>query len=299
MKSRSIVTNLLIPGLLLCFAISCNKETSLSGTDEQETASQVSGEADGVAEEIFGGLFDDAMGASNDVGVSGSGIFFGRTDTLTPVPRCFTITITHPNNTPFPTRVVVDFGTSGCPGPDGRVRRGKVITEYSARLITPGATAVTEFDGFYVDSFKVEGRHIITNIGSLSPLVRKFKVEIEQGKLTNPNGNYIEWNSTKTINQIEGLLTPDIPIDDIFRIEGSAHGRVLRGNLLVGWESAIIEPVVKRMTCRWLVKGKIRIIRQNRPANDPWIAVLDFGNGLCNNQATLTINGRTHQITLP
>ncbi|MEO7922785.1 MAG: hypothetical protein ABIR30_03845 [Chitinophagaceae bacterium] len=302
MKSRFNLAQFIIPGLFLCLlSVACKKETSRSVTDdqEQETASQVSGEADGVAEEIFGGLFDDAMGASNDVGVSGSGVFYGRIDTLTPVPRCFTITILHPNNTPFPVRTVIDFGTTGCPGPDGRVRRGKVITDYTARLTYPGATATTEFEGFYVDSFKVEGRHIITNIGSVVPLVRKFKVEMIDGKLLKTNGNYITWSSTKTINQFEGLGTPDIPIDDIFKIEGSAHGRVLRGNLLVGWESAIIEPLVKRVTCRWLVRGKIRVIRLNSPANSPWVAELDFGNGLCNNQATLTINGRTSQITLP
>ncbi|MEP6700381.1 MAG: hypothetical protein ABJA85_03670 [Bacteroidota bacterium] len=301
MKARLNLTQLITFTFFCCLLIfiSCKKETSGTGTDqEQETASQASGESDGEAEGIFSSIFDDAMGANNDVGVAGSGIFFGRTDTLVPVPRCFTVTITHPNNTPFPTVIVVDFGTTGCPGPDGHIRRGKVITEYTNRLIIPGAIATTTFDGYYVNDVKVEGTHKISNIGTLSPLTRKYKAEVINGKLTKPNGDYTEWNSTKTVTQIEGLGTPDMPRDDVFKIEGSAQGRVKRGNLLVGWESNIIEPLIKRFTCRWIVKGRIRTVRLNTPANGPWVTVLDFGNGDCDDHATLTINGRTIQITL-
>jgi hypothetical protein len=303
MKSRFNLTRLFASVFIFCLltVISCKKETSRSGTDDQEEiqASQVSGESDAEAEGIFSSLFDDAMGANNDVGVSGSGVFFGRTDTLTPVVRCFYVSINQTNNNTLPVRIVVDFGTTGCPGPDGHVRRGKVITDYTARLTYPGAVATTEFDGYYVDNIKVEGRHVITNIGTIVPLSRKFRLEVINGKLTKANGDYTEWNSTRTITQIEGLGTPDLPIDDIFKVEGTSRGRSLRGNLLVSWESTITEPLIRRVTCRWIVKGRIKTVRVNTPGNSPWIAVLDFGDGACNDQATITINGRTIQITLP
>jgi hypothetical protein len=291
-----------LPALLIVFAlfvlVSCQKEHSQTGTDQEElTMAQASSESDAEAEGTYKSLFDDVMGANDEVGVAGTGIFYGRTDTLTPVPRCFTVTIEHPNGTGFPVRITVDFGTTGCPGPDGHVRRGKVITEYTARLIVPGAVATTVFDGYYIDDIKVEGTHKITNI-STTNLPRKFKVEVIDGKLTKPNGNYIKWNSTKTITQIDGLLTVN-PLDDVFKIEGSSHGQVLRGNLLVGWESAITEPLIKRFTCRWIVRGVIRTVRLNATTNNPWVAILNFGNGDCDNHAVLTINGRTIQITLP
>ncbi|MBK7560900.1 MAG: hypothetical protein IPQ06_01530 [Chitinophagaceae bacterium] len=303
MKPRINLTQLATLTLFFCLitVFSCTRETSRSAADdlEQETASKVSGESDSEAEGIFSGIFDDAMGASDEVGVAGSGVFYGRTDTLTPVARCFTVTVTHPNNSPFPVRIAVNFGTTGCPGPDGHIRRGVVITEYTNRLIYPGAIAVTTFDGYYVDNIKVEGTHKITNIGTASPRTLIYKAEVINGKLTKPNGDYTEWNSYKTITQIEGLGTPFMPRDDIFKIEGSARGRVKRGNLLVGWESNITEPLIRRFTCRWIVRGKIRTVRLNLPGNSPWVAVLDFGNGLCDDQATVTINGRTIQITLP
>jgi hypothetical protein len=103
--------------------------------------------------------------------------------------------------------------------------------------------ATTTFDHFFVDAVSIEGTHKITNIsGSPVPpanLARKFKVEVINGKLSHPNGNYVEWNSTRTITQVEGLATPDMPKDDAFKIEGSAKGLVRKGNLLVRWESTI------------------------------------------------------------
>jgi hypothetical protein len=85
----------------------------------------------------------------------------------------------------------------------------------------------------------------------------------------------------------------------VFKIEGSARGRVKRGTLLVAWESAITEPLIKRYTCHWIVKGQIKTVRISTTANSPWVAVLDFGAGTCDNQAVITINGVSHQITLP
>jgi len=308
MKSRFNLTQIAILAFFFSLLVvySCTRETSQSGTDAQEEElAKVVGESDAEAETSFNGFFDDAMGASNEVGVAGSGVFYGRPDTLTPVARCFTITITHPSNTPFPVKVVLDFGTLGCPGPDGRIRRGKIITEYTNRLIYPGAVATTIFDRFYVNDIHVEGTHKISNISAIpvppANLASKYKVEVMNGKLTRPDGNFIEWNSIRTITQVEGFATPDYPRDDAFKIEGSANGYVKRSNLLVRWESTITEPLLRRLICQWIVKGRIRTVRANLPdpTNSRWVAVLDFGTGNCDNQATITINGVTRQITLP
>ena len=290
--------------ILLTF-VSCGKEKSTSGTNAQEEElATATGESDAEAETSFNEFFDDAMGANNDVGIEGSGVFFHRGDSLSPVARCFTVTITHPTSNPFPEHIVVDFGTTGCPGPDGHVRRGKIIIDYTAKLIYPGAIATTTFDGFYVDNVHVEGTHKISNISVVTPpnsILPKYKVEVINGKLTKANGNYIEWNSTRTVTQFEGRLTPLDPRDDMFKIEGGANGLVRRSNLLVRWESTITDPLVRRFTCRWIVKGRVRTVRANlpNPATSPWVAVLDFGAGTCDNYATITINGITHQITLP
>ena len=295
MKSRINLTQIAILSFFfsLLMVSSCSKENSRSGTDDEQevTASKVSSESDGQAELIFNGLFDDAMGVSDEVGMAGTGVF-GR------INACPTVTVIHLNPPAvFPIRVVLDFGNPGCTGNDGHLRSGKIITEYTARLIYPGAIATTTFDGFYIDSVHVEGTHKITNTSS-GTTNRQFTVEVRDAKLTRPNGDYTKWKSDKVITQIEGFITPDFH-DDIFSITGSAEGQVKRGNLLVGWSSSITEPLIKRFTCRWIVKGRIRTIRINGMPTSPWVAVLDFGNGVCDNQAIITINGVAHQITLP
>lgn len=295
MKIRFIPAVLLSSMLLFSMLIisSCQKENSQNGTEEEQeiAASRASSESESEAEIVFNGIFDDAMGVNDEVGVGGTGVF-GRLNV------CPTVTITRLNPPDlFPVKIVMDFGANGCVGQDGHFRKGKVLTIYTNRLLVPGAIATTTFDGFYFDSTKVEGTHKITNT-SASNTTRQFTVVITNAKLTKPNGNFIEWNSEKVITQMEGLNTP-IPLDDIFKIEGGSRGVVKRGPLLVGWQSTILEPLVKRFNCRWIVRGVVRTVRLNATTNTPWVALLNFGNGTCDNLAVVTINGVSYQITLP
>lgn len=300
MKLRFISAATLATGFLFSslFLASCQKEQSQSAQDAQEVeASRVSGESESEAETFFNGVFDDAMGVNDEVALGGTGVF-GRLNV------CPTVTVTRLNPPDlFPVRVEMDFGANGCIGPDGHFRKGKVITVYTKRLIIPGAVAETSFEGFYVDSVHVEGAHRIANISTVvtpgtAPVDRKFRVVITNGKLTKPNGNYVSWNSEKTISQVEGLSTI-IPMDDIFKIEGGSRGQVKRGNLLVGFNSNITDPLMKRFNCRWIAKGVVKTTRVNASTTNPWTATLNFGNGSCDNLAVLTINGVSYQITLP
>lgn len=300
MKFRFITAAYLATGFLFSSLLftSCQKEQSQSEQDAQEVeASRVSGESESEAETFFNGVFDDAMGVNDEVALGGTGVF-GRLNV------CPTVTVTRLNPPDlFPVRVEMDFGANGCIGPDGHFRKGKVITVYTRRLIIPGAVAETSFDGFYVDSVHVEGAHRIANISTVvtpgtAPVDRKFRVVVTNGKLTKPNGNYVSWNSEKTISQVEGLSTI-IPMDDIFKIEGGSRGQVKRGNLLVGFNSNITDPLMKRFNCRWIAKGVVKTTRVNASTTNPWTATLNFGNGSCDNLAVLTINGVSYQITLP
>lgn len=290
---------------------SCSKENSRKEDPQQEDqASLVSSQSDGEAEMVFNEVFDDAMGPSDEVGMAGTGIFSRAANTLPgdvarpdTLPTCVTVTVTHLNSPAiFPIRIVIDFGNNGCPCRDGHIRKGKIITEYTSRLLYPGAIATTTFNGFYIDSIQVEGTLKITNTSTpvtvTPPPDRQFTVDVINAKLTKPSGNYTFWNSNKLISQTEGLITPGIPIDDVFKVEGSAHGQVKKDNLLVAWESNITDPLIKKFSCRWIVKGTIRTVRVATNVSPRWVAVLDFGTGNCDNQGTITINGVTRQITL-
>lgn len=172
MKLSFTLTGLVFSFLIvLLFSIgSCSKEKS-SGTDqEQQEVSFTSAEAESKVETVFNGVFDDMMGVNDDVGMSGTGIFgrgvsmdgISRPDSL---PACATVKIEHSgSSTFFPVRITIDFGTNGCTRPtDGHTRKGKIIIEYTNRLIVPGAIAAATFDNFYIDDTKIEGTLTITN----------------------------------------------------------------------------------------------------------------------------------------
>ena len=112
------------------------------------------------------------------------------------------------------------------------------------------------------------------------------------------NGNFISWNSEKVRTQIEGVLTP-LPIDDAFKITGGARGQVKRDTTLVGWNATIVEPLIRRNNCRWIVKGSVRTVRENTNTGTRYVGLIDYGTGTCDNIATVTINGVTYTITLP
>lgn len=293
---------------LLVFG-SCKKEGSDEDKEQEEFASVASSEADAESDDIFNEVFDNVMGVNADVAFGGTGVFGqmnpGASGETARVTACPDVIITHLNNLdPFPVKVVMDFGT-GCAGRDGRIRSGKIITIYTNRLFVPGATATTEFDNFTIDSIKVQGKHVIVNQGeviSTSPtlcLRHIWKVTVTDAKLIKPNGSYVEWSSTKTITQQDGTCTPYIHLDDIYKIEGGAYGKVKRGDFLIAWDSEITGPLIKKFSCRWIVKGNIRIARLNLTTNSPWIAGINYGNGDCDNKAEVTVNGITHIITLP
>lgn len=292
MKNNWSKSFLIVIASLLLF--SCQKEESKTEDPiavAEVNASKVSTEADIEAEAIYDGLFDDAMGVNDEVGLGGTGIF-GR------LTACPTVIVTRPNApAPFPVRVVLDFGT-GCVARDGHSRRGKIIHVYTNRLITPGAVVETSFDGFYFDSIKVEGTHRIQNTTTLSS-GPQYKINVNNGKLTRPNGNFTAWNSEKIRTQIEGVVTPMLPMDDVFKLTGAARGSNRRDTTLITWNTNIIEPLIRNNNCRWIVKGTVRLVRENTTTGERWAGFINYGNGTCDNAATVTINGVTYNITLP
>jgi hypothetical protein len=296
-------TLLIFSTLILITA--CKKETS--GNSDEEFASQASSQADAESEFIFNEIFDNVMGVNNDVGMAGVGVFgqmsSGVTGGTARTNACPDVTVARPNYPdPFPIKIVMDFGT-GCAGRDGRFRSGKIIVVYTNRLTYPGAKATTTFESYQVDSIKVQGTHIITNQSIVTTpntsIIHIWKVVVEGAKLTKLNGNYTEWNSTKTIAQVEGMNTIMVPLDDIYKITGNANGKVKRGDLLIAWKAEITEPLIKKFSCKWIVKGVLKVVRLNLSSTSKWVAVLNYGDGTCDKKAIATINGVVHEITLP
>lgn len=286
----TLITSLLVFG-------ACKKSNDTQSNDEVEVQqATASSEADAQADVLFNDVFDNVMGVNDDVAFGGEVGVFARTSNTQAreegadsTPHCLTVTISPSAMGAFPKTVTLDFGT-GCTGRDGHTRRGRIITVYTGRMTVPGSKTTTRFDGFYTDSIRVEGTHIIQNISTSNN--RIFFIRVENGKLSLPSKNYIAWNSIKTRTQIEGNGSPLYVRDDVYNSIGNSNGTVKRNDINNQWSAEIIEPVIRKFTCSWAVKGQIRITGNTKTS------LLDYGNGTCDDQATLTINGNIHSITL-
>jgi hypothetical protein len=300
MKPLCRLTNVLGITILITvsFLAGCKKDNQSTPEDKQEFAA-ASSQADAEAELVFDDVFNNVMGVNNEVAIGGTGIFgksvmpesSGSKISGGDSTTCFMVSYIQLNGSNrFPLQVVIDFG-AGCTGKDGRTRRGKIILEYSGRLILAGNSATTTFEGYYLDSIKVQGTHKITNTSTLDK--RSFTITISGAVLSKLNSNFTTWNSEKIISQVEGLATPVILTDDVFTLSGQANGSVKKGNKFFQWNTVITQPLVKRFTCRWIGKGTVAIQKNDAP-----VAILDYGTGQCDRKATLTTDGVTLEISL-
>lgn len=296
MKTGNILTKgtlavLLSGGLLFT---SCKKEGSTTAQDE--TAITESTESNSEAETAFDDVFDNTMGIGSetgeDLGITGSvgiygrmegGDYTGRIDSN----RCFTVTVVPQQPGVFPKTVTIDFG-SGCLGHNGKLRKGKIITVFTGKMRVPGSKATTTFDGYKVDSLAITGTHEVINNSTSSNL--SFTTRVIEGKLSWDSGRWVKWSNTRTVTQLEGNGTPFWPLDDIFSVTGAGRGENSRGK---SWGHEVIEPLMKKFTCRWISKGILRIKFNDKSG------LLNFGNGDCDNKASLTVNGTVKIITLP
>ncbi|MGB4844370.1 MAG: hypothetical protein WBP16_07885 [Ferruginibacter sp.] len=298
-KTLNLTRWLLAFGLIGAITFSsCKKDDSFVATTETETAELAATQEATIQEAEAEAQFDDvfnitaSMNASvvgEDLGVSAnvSGLFDLGSTTANTQNRCFTITVVPNIPHVFPKTVTIDFG-NGCLGRDGKYRKGKIVSIYTNPMVVPGAKVSTTFIGYHVDSFHIEGTHITENTSTSN--MQGWNIKVINGKITNTNNNrWRKWNSVKDVLQIAGNGTPHFPLDDIYRIEGSANGSNSAGHT---WASLIVEPLIKKFSCRWIVKGKVRLIRNGRTA------LLDYGNGDCDNLAIIYINGVPHVITL-
>lgn len=222
--------------------------------------------------------------------------------------------------------ITVDFGSTGCLGNDGRVRKGKLFFDLSqsspvssTKYRNPGFKMIVTSQNYMVDSCEVTiNNKTITNttpssIGSGTPTIGNVNLtwRIQANiNITKPNGGgtitYVcdrTKELTNTNNAAAGCYHGQaLPISwnkATVKINGSAFGQNAKGE---NYTATAID-LVRDFTCspsalvpkrHPFISGKINYTPGNRPTR-----YFDYGSGTCDLNATVTINGVTYVITLP
>lgn len=270
MKLKKIFALLSLPSLF--FFASCQKEGE---TDpEFETTFKLS-EDQAISESIN----DDATVVFFEASV-GAGLYrMNGTVETTNILSCATVTVT-PQNT-FPKTITIDFGIGGCVSADGISRKGKINITLSDYLHNPGTTAVMTFDNYYTVGFKVEGTITWTNTST--PNGVSWTRQITNGRVIEPIGGYY-WTheGTKNVIQTAGANTPLNLLDDVYSVTGNHTVKNPAGKTRT---VTIEEALEKKTTCHNVTKGKMKIQGATH------FAILDYGDGTCDNIVKVTIDG--------
>ena len=186
----------------------------------------------------------------------------------------------------FPKTITIDYG-DGIEMINGRVISGIVQIIVSAPPRTLGATRDITFQEFFIDSVNIAGE-ILKTCTDTTETHRVFTA-VSDLVFTFTDETYITRHAERT-TIIEGFETPYDYSDDVFTITGFADSESSEG---VSFSRIIVDPLIKPATCRFITQGIVNFYK-----NDEIFAELNYGEGECDDIATITKDGETRQITL-
>ena len=192
--------------------------------------------------------------------------------------------------TAIPYVLTIDFGTSNCLCTDGKYRRGKVIVTINGDYFIAGTVISYSFEDYYENDNHVMGTLTVTNMGRNNSGNLFWTVHVAGQIEKANNGGTVTWNSDRQHEWSEGESTPFIWWDDVYLVRGTASGTTAEG---VSYTLATVSDLVKKTNCQWISAGVLNFQPDNWP-----LFIVDYGDGTCDNQATVTVNGTVYNITM-
>jgi hypothetical protein len=198
-------------------------------------------------------------------------------------PGCCVVTV---SNEGFPKEIIIDYGKE-CVSRNGLVMTGIITITISDTIINEGARMTVVYDDVTIGDRTIDKEATITNDGQ------------------NEDGNWvISSSSTTTITYgdghvttrefteqkewINGFLTAEYTDDQFYQTGG---GTITVDDEIV-FSRTIKEPLYTDRSCRFIMSGVVEITRNGETM------AINFGEGECDNIATVTKDGETEVIEL-
>jgi len=273
MKTTKILLSLIF--LISISLISCDK-----AEDGNEVVFTKTVHDEAIADILWNSI-DADIDYVSDIMISNK--FKSVTDT------CPMIIVEHPDSLFFPRTITIDFG-DGCETFHGRIKSGKIIIRVSAPIHKAGSVRTVSFEDYYINDHHIEGSKTLTNKGFNEDGNMNWDVILRGGKITFPDGQV----TTRTLNHnrewISGIETPRYWWDDEWHITGTANGINVDG---ISYNNTITTPILIKAVCRFPVSGII-----DMEIDDLGTMIFDYGNGECDNEATVTYGDQVRTISL-
>ena len=204
---------------------------------------------------------------------------------------CVTVTIHENEDGEFwPSSWTLDYGAENCECYySGNTKRGKIHVTLSDWWRNKGSLREITFENFYLNDNKLEGIKTILNTGLNDNGNLTFSRKTDNAKLTYPDGNHMSWKCEKLSESIEGGDSFRFA-DDVWSVTGSGSGTNPDGK---DYTMTITAQLIYPNGCFYPVSGIIEITTEGEAAK-----IINYGIGECDNEATVTVDGKTEIIQL-
>lgn len=182
--------------------------------------------------------------------------------------------------------ITIDFGTTNCLCEDGKERRGKVIVEFEGTYNELDNVITTTTDNYFVNDHQVEGIRTATNQSN-----SVYKVNADVTITLNGASSSLTWVSERTRTLVSGQDTPLILTDNVYEISGTAKGETAEGK---DYTFETVSNLVVQLGCRYIKSGQLKLTSSHLKED----AIIDYGDGTCDNKATLTYGKKVKELTL-
>lgn len=185
--------------------------------------------------------------------------------------------------------ITIDYGTTGCRCWDGKTRSGEIIMSWNGPRVDSGNSFMVNTNNYWVNSNKVAIHKVVTNEGLNSSGNPFFDVTENDTLTLDSTNQQITLSANRVRTWTSGFDTPQL-LDDQYSITGNGSGTDRNGD---PFSYTISNPLILHLDCPWIEAGTIDYMLTGFSQLS-----LDFGNGTCDNIATVNVNGMTHIIRL-
>jgi len=270
------------------FFMSCSSEET---TESQAVSKTISTDDTLINSEIDASVDDVSTIVEDQFSVQQ----FAALKTSAPVksilPDCATVTTVAETDSYTKT---IDFGTLGCAMPNGNILKGKISINFLKNTSSPSRTISYTLVNFYHNDKLIEGSKTITHelkSTDLLAVVHPVTTHLIDVKVTLSDGKIYTRTGTHVREMTEGFATFGNWEDNVFLISGNHVTTFPTG---AKFTNTIITPLQVKAVCRKPipVSGTVEINKNGG------LATLDYGNGNCDNLATITVDGVSKEIEL-
>ncbi len=222
----------------------------------------------------------EAPGTFRMFGMMGGGMMSGHHH----LSDCADIT---ESGTEYPREIIIDFGED-CEDWRGNIKTGKIIIQISDIMVNEGATRTVTYENYTVRGNEVSGSRTVVNKGKNEDGNWEIESQSEMSINRVEEGVVINRSSNAKREWLSGFESAE-KMDDSFMITGSGS---ISQNGSSTYSRLILEPLFVDRSCRYILSGQVQL------TNEEGSMLIDYGDGTCDNTATVTKDGVTEEIDL-